>query len=89
MTKGEYRLEYKFNPNNSSKVEEIKLRAADLIDLIGAIPEPKINGDMTSEKWVNASTHLNEVKRLQALAMTAIEEGAMWAVKAATKEPMA
>ena len=34
MTKGEYRVGYKFNPSNSSMVEEIKLRAADLIDLI-------------------------------------------------------
>jgi hypothetical protein len=28
-----------------------------------------------------------EVARLKALAMTAIEDGAMWAVKAATKTP--
>lgn len=88
MTKGEYRVGITFNPSNDDTVGKIKHAAADLIDLIGAIPEPKINGDMTSEKWVNASTHLNEVKRLQALAQTAIEEGAMWAVKAATKGPI-
>jgi hypothetical protein len=29
-----------------------------------------------------------EVKRLVALAQTHIEDGAMWAVKAATKKPM-
>ena len=89
MTKGEYRVGISFNPSKDDTVMCIKRAAADLIDLIEGIPKPKINGDMTSEKWVHASTHLNEVKRLQALAVTAIEDGAMWAIKAATKGPMA
>ena len=91
MTKGEYRVGITFNPSkpsNQDMVGKIKRAAADLIDLIGGIQQPRIDGDMTTEKWVHVSTHLNEVKRLQALAMTAIEEGAMWAVKAATKGPM-
>ena len=88
MTKGEYRVGINFNPPGADTVNKIKRAAADLIDLIESIHQPKIDGDMTSEKWVNASTHLNEVKRLQALAMTAIEDGAMWAVKAATKGPI-
>lgn len=76
MTKGEYRVGYKFNPSNSSMVEEIKLRAAELIDLIEGIPQhPFLDVDA-------------EVMRLKALAQTAIEEAAMWAVKAATKGPM-
>ena len=89
MTKGEYRVGITFNPSNDDMVGRIKRAAADLIDLIEGIPQPRIDGDMTTEKWVHASAHLNEVRRLQALAMTAIEEGAMWAVKAATKGPMA
>lgn len=76
MSKGEYRVGYKFNPSNSSMVEEIKLRAADLIDLIEGIPQhPFLDTDA-------------EVMRLKALAQTAVEEAAMWAVKAATKGPM-
>lgn len=78
MSKGEYRVGYKFNPSNSSMVEEIKLRAADLIDLIEGIVPPD---------WSEDPLHA-EISRLKALAQTAIEEGAMWAVKAATKGPM-
>ena len=76
MTKGEYRVGYKFNPTTSSKVEEIKLRAADLIDLIESIPQHPLLGCDA------------EIMRLKALAQTAVEEAAMWAVKAATKEPI-
>lgn len=85
MTKGEYRVGINFNPSADDMVSKIKRAAADLIDMIETINQPKIDGDMTSEKWVNASTHLNEVRRLQALAQTHIEDAAMWAVKAATK----
>jgi len=88
MTQGEYRVGINFNPSADDMVGKIKRAAADLIDLIETIPQPKIDGSMTSEKWANASTHLNEVRRLQALAQTDIESAAMWAVKAATKPPM-
>ena len=89
MTKGEYRVGITFNPSNDDTVGKIKRAAADLIDLIENIEQPRIDGDMTTEKWVRASTHLNEVKRLKSLAMTHVEDAAMWAVKAATKGPMA
>ena len=97
MTKGEYRVGITFNPSNDDTVGKIKRAAADLIDLIEGIlidliegiEQPRIDGDMTTERWVNVSTHLKEVKRLQELAQTAIEDGAMWAVKAATKGPKA
>lgn len=75
MSKGEYRVGYKFNPSNSSMVEEIKLRAADLIDLIEGIPQ---------HYFLDVDA---EISRLKALAQTAVEEAAMWAVKAATKGP--
>jgi hypothetical protein len=88
VTKGEYRVGINFNPSADDMVGKIKRAAADLIDLIETIPQPKIDGSMTSEKWANASTHLNEVRRLQALAQTDIESAAMWAVKAATKPPI-
>jgi hypothetical protein len=76
MTKGEYRVGISFNPSKDDTVMCIKRAAADLIDLIESIPQhPLLGCDM-------------EVRRLKVLAHTAIEEGAMWAVKAATKGPI-
>jgi hypothetical protein len=70
MTLGEYRVGITFNPGGNPRVDEIKRKAADLIDYIN----DRIAGD-------------GEVLRLQALAMTHIEDAAMWAVKAETKPP--
>ncbi len=78
MTKGEYRVGITFNPSNNNKVQEIKLHAANLIDLIEGIVPPD---------WSEDPLHA-EISRLKALAQTAVEEAAMWAVKAATKGPM-
>lgn len=75
MTKGEMRVGVTFNPSNSLIVDEIKHTAAGLIDRIEEI-------DTTVGDGLDA-----ERARLKALAQTAIEEGAMWAVKAATKRP--
>jgi hypothetical protein len=81
MTKGEYRVGITFNPSNNDIVGRIKRAAADLIDLIEAVGmENTAPGALVANP---------EVARLKALAQTAIEEGAMWAVKAATKGPMA
>ncbi len=73
QTKGEYRVGISFNPSQDDAVRRIKRAAADLIDMIDSIPS-----DRDSERG-------NEAGRLKALAQTAIEDGAMWAVKAATK----
>lgn len=70
-TKGEYRVGIAFNPSADSMVGQIKAAAAALIDLVETI-DPQDNP---------------EVGRLKALAMTEIECAAMWAVKAATKQP--
>lgn len=70
QTKGEYRVGISFNPSNSSTVDRIKAAAAALID---AVEEIAVASDNP------------EVKRLAALAQTNFEDGAMWAVKAATK----
>jgi hypothetical protein len=69
MTHGEYMVGLEFNPGNHSKVTQIKRLAADLIDMISTIEV----GDIP------------EKGRLKSLAMTSIETGAMWAVKAETK----
>lgn len=71
-TKGEYRVGISFNPSADSTVDQIKRAAADLIDLI---------------EGIDATDH-GEKARLKATAQTAIEDGAMWAVKAATKPDM-
>lgn len=72
MTKGEYRVGINFNPSADDTVGRIKRAAADLIDLIETVD----------------TLDIAERGRLKALAQTAIEDGAMWAVKAATKPEM-
>jgi hypothetical protein len=77
MTKGQYRVGVGFNPSGSDIVARIKTAAAALIDLIDEIPPeagPLTTGIANAER-----------ARLRALAQTAVEEAAMWAVKAATK----
>jgi hypothetical protein len=80
MTKGEYRVGITFNPSNDDTVTKIKRAAADLIDLIETIHDRHAREDEADVRhW------MAERRRLKALAQIAIEEGAMWAVKAATK----
>lgn len=74
MTKGEYRIG--INPDDDDLVAQIKRQAADLIDLIDSIEEPK------DAKWGG------EIVRLKAQAQRELEGAAMWAVKAATKPKM-
>lgn len=71
QTLGEYRVGTSFNPSSSPVVDEIKRKAADLIDTIDRI-------QITSDPP-------DAVARLKATAMTEVESAAMWAVKAATK----
>lgn len=73
QTIGQYRVGLDFNPSNNLTVQRIKEKAAALIDEIdGIVIDP-------------GKLDVGEVARLKALAMTGIEEAAMWAVKAATK----
>jgi len=74
-TIGEQRVRVEFNPSASGIVQEIKQAAAHLIDLVEAIPS-----------GLDSSQSTPAIRRLKALAQTAFEEGAMWAVKAATEE---
>lgn len=85
MTKGEYRVGITFNPSNDDTVGKIKRAAADLIDLIETIPNRIADQHGGETDDVRAA----ERGRLKALAQTHIEDAAMWAVKAATKGPMA
>ena len=69
MTLGEQRVRVEFNPDALDTVSQIKNKTAELINLVFNLENKSPNG---------------EVLRLQSLAMTAYEEAAMWAVKAAT-----
>jgi hypothetical protein len=69
-TLGEYRVGIDFNPGGNESVNRIKRAAAELIDIIDSAAEYANEG---------------EVNRLVALAVTHVENGAMWAVKAVTK----
>ncbi len=67
-TVGEQRVRIDFNVSGSDKVAEIKRKAAELINLVEAID----------------STGSEELERIKYLASYQFEDGAMWAVKAAT-----
>lgn len=73
-TLGERRVRVSFNPGNDDYVYETKEAAAKFIDLV--------DQSAASPKWDEEK--FKEWARLKALAMTAIEEASMWAVKAAT-----
>ena len=70
MSLGEDRVRIKFNPSNHSLVQEIKVKAAELIDVL--------------ESARLAGSQDKEQQRLWALAQTHVEDSAMWGVKAAT-----
>lgn len=73
VTEGEMRVRTDFNVTDSTVVSEIKESAAKLINLLSSID---MEGNVNS----------GEGERLRSLAITSIEEGAMWGVKAATCE---
>jgi len=69
-TLGENRVRVEFNPSGEGVVYDIKRHSAEMIDFV--------------EKVKAGYPGNGEVARLCALAQTAYEEAAMWAVKAAT-----
>lgn len=84
MTLGEWKVGVSFNPSQDPNVAKIKAGAAEMIDFIAGMSatlQQAHTGD-------NDAPLRNEIGRLCALAMTEIESAAMWAVKAATKQPM-
>lgn len=73
-TLGERRVRVDFNTTKDDYVGLLKEKSAELIDTIDKAANNPRWDDETLGEW----------KRLKSLAMTSIEEGAMWAVKAAT-----
>lgn len=72
QTLGEYRVGITFNPSNNEDVNAIKQYAAEFIDFC--------------EHARNSTKNNPEAQRLLSLAQTHIEDAAMWAVKAVTKQ---
>lgn len=73
-TLGQSRVRVEFNPSKTDYVHELKMSGANFIDLVdGSACNPKFKDE-----------EVREFMRLKALAMTAIEEATMWAVKSAT-----
>lgn len=80
---GERRVRTTFNPSNDSTVEKLKQKTAELINILDAMRNDEVS--KTYDKSEEAKKMLSGEKlRLIALAQTAYEEAAMWAVKAAT-----
>jgi hypothetical protein len=75
MSLGAQRVRESFNPSRDSAVDKIKRYSADLIDICEDL-----------KSLVASDKNPSEQLRLVALAQTAYEEAAMWAVKAATTQ---
>ncbi len=71
---GQERVRTDFNVENDDYISKLKNMSARLIDEIDQAACDPSWSEETLKEWL----------RLKALAMTSIEEGAMWAVKAAT-----
>ena len=71
MTLGERRIRTDFNPSEIPNVHLAKEAAADFIDFMEMAVPAGANG---------------EAQRLKALGHTAVEQAAMWYVKALTEE---
>jgi hypothetical protein len=72
QTLGQKRVKAEFNPAKNDTVSQIKDKTAELIDLCQSMKDPGSHAEQFS----------GEKHRLIALAQTAFEEAAMWAVKA-------
>ena len=72
LSKGENRVRTQFNPSQTDLVSDVKQKSAELINICEEMFP------------IDGSTVPAEKARCIALAQTAYEEAAMWAVKAAT-----
>jgi len=82
LTLGEYRVGKSFNPSNNELVDQIKAKAAELIDLIELT---RTSGEVSITEAFAAPLAV-EKDRLANIAQDQVESAAMFAVKAATKQ---
>lgn len=76
LTRGAYLVGLDFNPSDNPHVQKIKVLAAQLINAINDIEV------VFDDTW---SQRDKQIARCKAIAITNIEQGTMWALKAATK----
>lgn len=83
---GYKRVRANFNPSGYNSVEFIKIKTADLINDLEALKNDELSKTANIKKDCPDQVQVTsgEKLRLIALAQTAYEEAAMWAVKAAT-----
>lgn len=83
---GYKRVRVKFNPSGYNSVEFMKVKTADLINDLEAIKQDELSktADIKADCPDQLQLISGEKLRLIALAQTAYEEAAMWAVKALT-----
>ena len=84
-TLGEKRVRTDFNTTKNDVVTILKNRTADLIDICQGMRSEEASA-VPDETPAEFNQRCGEKLRLIALAQTAYEEAAMWAVKAATIE---
>ena len=84
-TFGEKRVRTESNPTSFDHTDIIKQKSAELIDFLqNNLIYENTEGAANSFELEEIKNRNSEKKRLIALAQTAYEEAAMWAVKAAT-----
>lgn len=72
---GEQRVRVDFNVSGNDKVQELKIKSAELINAVE---------DFRKEFEASGAGSMPERHRLMTLAQTAYEEACMWAVKSVT-----
>ena len=83
LSLGERRVRVEFNPAFNGTVDEFKQKTAELINLLQYVRNDEVSKTYDkSEEFMKEFS--GEKLRLIALAQTAYEEAAMWAVKAVT-----
>ena len=66
LTRGQELVRYRFNPSGKSEVDAVKLKVADLIDLLDAMQGSEVDG-----REVNiAITHLQTASMFAVAALT-------------------
>lgn len=80
-TLGEFRVRTKFNPSSDNIVDEFKQKFAELLDDIEDISTITVGDGVSGEEL---KRYQSEFFRLKALALTNLEQAAMWTDKMIT-----
>ena len=84
QTFGQKAVGLSFNPSNDDKVGQIKLKFAELIDLLHNEREVARTAVLNTLSNGREATVNEEIKRMLSIAITDLQSAQMWAVKAVT-----